>query len=192
MRRCALIQRGQELKPGVWVGKHARIHRNATIEGPTFIGDQAKVGAGTFLRGCSTLEHHCKVDQRTLVDNSTVLPYSYVGESLNVVQSVVGFSQIVQVKTNVTVSIADAKLTGTIPASTLKRTLDPMRSILAKVSQTLADRFPGNGQIRANQRASEPQVKEFEMEAPPQKENAHAAAASASRLSKVKRRATNN
>ena len=191
MRKCALIPRGQELKPGVWVGKHARIHRNARIEGPTFIGDQAKVGAGTFLRGCSTLEHHCKVDQRTLVDNSTVLPYSYVGESLNVIQSVVGFSQIAQVKRNVTVSIADAKLTGVIAVSTLKKTLHPIRSVLAKVSQTLADRFPKNDQMPAAQSSIEPQG-EFLMNVAPQKENAHAAAASASRQGKVKRRATNN
>ena len=194
MRRCALIPRGQELKPGVWVGKHARIHRNATIEGPTFIGDQAKVGAGTFLSGCSTLEHHCRVDQRTLVDNSTVLPYSYVGESLNLVQSVVGFSQIAQVKRNATVSIADAKLTGVIAATTLKRTLNPMRAVLSKVSQTLADRFQGKDadQIPADPRSIEPQVDEFVMNVAPQKENAHAAAASASRQGKVKRRATHN
>lgn len=141
MRRCALIPRGQELMPGVWVGKNARIHRDATVEGAVFIGDHAKVGAGTFLSGCSTIEHHSQVDQRTLVDNSTVLPYSYVGESLNVVQSVVGFSQIAQVKRHVTVSIADAKLTRVISASAVKRALEPVRSTLSRVSQGLSARL---------------------------------------------------
>ncbi len=146
------------------------------------------------MSGCSTIEHHSHVDRKTLVDNSSVLPYSYIGQGLNVVHSVVGFAQIAQVKRNVTVSIADAKLMRVISSSSVKRALEPVRSTLSRVSQGLSARLGrkkmdelAGGSRLAQRKANEAVVQEL-----PHKENAHAAAASASRHAKVKKRATNN
>ena len=175
MRRCALIPRGQEVSPGVWLGKSARVHPAASVEGPAFIGEHTRIGAGTVLAGCSTLEHHSQVDRSTRLDNSTVLPFSYVGKNLNVTESVIGFSQVSQVKRNVTVSIADAKLIRSISMSPVTRSLAPVHSIFSRVSKNLSETFG---------RKDVPEVSAIETfkveaaEVVPQK--AHAAAASGS------------
>jgi NDP-sugar pyrophosphorylase family protein len=176
MRRCALVPRGQEVKPGVWVGKRARIHPDAIVEGAVFIGEDSKIGANAVLTGCSTIEHHSHVDHRTTLDDSTVLPYSYVGKNLNVLQSVVGFSQVAQVDRNVTVSIADAKLIRAISPSSVTRTLEPVRSALSRVRERISEEFK---QPEPAEFAKALTMREEVAEAAPQKARAAAATGSA-------------
>ncbi len=93
------------MKPGVWVGEGARIHHKARIVAPAFIGAQTKIRASALITRSTVIEHHAEVDCGTVVENSTVLPYTYVGAGLDVMHSVVGFRRLRTWCANVEVEI---------------------------------------------------------------------------------------
>ena len=69
----------------------------------------------------TVVEHHAEVDCGTVVENSTVLPYTYVGAGLDVMHSVVGFRRLCHLVRNVEVEISDRKLVGMPAMSAVSR-----------------------------------------------------------------------
>lgn len=112
---------GTEIKPGIWVGTGARVHRKSRIIAPAFIGAHAKVRASTLITRGTVIEHHADVDCGTVVENSSVLPFTRVGAGLDVMHSVVGFRRLANLQQNVEVEIADEKLVGMVPLTPLSR-----------------------------------------------------------------------
>lgn len=109
--------RGTEIKPGVWVGENARIHRKARVLAPCFIGANAHVRASSLLTRASVVEHHADIDCGTVVENSTVLPMTSIGAGLDVTHSVLGFRRIWNLKRDVEVEIEDSKLIGQLQSA---------------------------------------------------------------------------
>jgi hypothetical protein len=104
---------GTELRPGVWVGRGARVHRRARVLAPAFIGAFCTVRRAAIITRCSSLEHHSEVDCASMIENSSVLPYSRIGAGLELECSVVGFKQVHSLRRNTTVDIEDPHLIGT-------------------------------------------------------------------------------
>ena len=100
----------EQIKPGVWIAPDALIEKGARVLAPAFIGSQAKVRADAVITRCSTIEHHAEIDCGTVVENSTVLPYSCLGAGLDLAHSVVGTGRIDNLRRNAVAEIADPKL----------------------------------------------------------------------------------
>jgi len=113
---CEIRPCGRELRPGVWIGNGARVHRRARILAPSFIGRFCKVRRAVIVTRGSSLEHHSEVDCATVIDNSSVMAYTRVGAGLDVECSIVGFNQVHSVQRNATVEIEDPHLIGTTTA----------------------------------------------------------------------------
>jgi hypothetical protein len=122
---------GKEVKPGVWTGHGARIHRKARVLAPAFIGSYCNIRAAALVTRNSVIEHHSEIDCGTVVENSTILPYTYVGAGLDVMHSIVGSSRIAHLVRDVAVEIQDRKLVGAAPASTVFRTLGSAAALFA-------------------------------------------------------------
>jgi carbonic anhydrase/acetyltransferase-like protein (isoleucine patch superfamily) len=103
---------GRELRPGVWIGKGARIHPRARIVAPAFIGDFCNVRRSAIVTRGSSLEHHSEVDCATVIDNSNVLPYTRIGAGLDVEYSVAGFHHVHSLQRKASVGIEDPHLIG--------------------------------------------------------------------------------
>lgn len=101
---------GREIKPGVWAAKGARIHRGARVLAPAFIGALARVRTAAVITRCSSVEHHAVVDCGTVVEDASLLPFSYLGAGLDLSHAVVGFRHLLHLRRNVEVEIADPKL----------------------------------------------------------------------------------
>jgi len=101
---------GKQIKPGVWVASGGKIEKGARIVAPAFIGAFARIRAGAVVTRCSSIEHHAQVDCGSVVENSTLLPYSCVGAGLDLAHSVVGMNHIANLHRDVTVEIMDPKL----------------------------------------------------------------------------------
>jgi NDP-sugar pyrophosphorylase family protein len=179
MRRCAVIPRAREVTPGVWLGKNARLHNSVKVEAPVFIGERATLREDVVVRGCACIEAHSEIDKGTLIDGSTVLPRTYVGKQLTLARSVAGFSQIAQVDRNVTVHVADQRLTKTISAAPLRNSLEPVRSGLFLVKRAVSASL-----ARMYSRGEPMKTSDVKEELPVKTIRAQAAAASASRSSK--------
>lgn len=121
---------GVEIKPGVWVSPGAMIEKGARVLAPAFVGAFARVRTGAVVTRCSSIEHHAQVDCGSVVENSSVLPYCYVGAGLDLAHSVAGMRQVANLRRDVTVEIPDPKLIDLISATSGKRLLSSAAEFL--------------------------------------------------------------
>jgi len=131
MQRIGLKPAGREHKPGVWVGDGARIDRGARLLAPSFIGARAVVRASAVVTRCSSVERYAEVDCGSVVEDASVLPFTYVGAGLDVVRSVAGFRRVASLKRNVEVEFSDPRLLGVISVHAPVRVLASAVSLAA-------------------------------------------------------------
>lgn len=129
MRRIQLAPEGEQIKPGVWVGRGAQVHKGARVLSPAFIGAGSRVRAAAVITRCTVLEHHTVVDCGTVVENVTTLPYTYLGAGLDVTHSVVGHNKLYNLKRGVEVEFADPRLIGEASSHAPLRALGSLLSL---------------------------------------------------------------
>ncbi|HUO60720.1 MAG TPA: hypothetical protein VMU24_08630 [Candidatus Acidoferrales bacterium] len=129
---------GTEIRPGVWVGEGARIHRYARVLAPAYIGSRSKVRAAAVITRGSVLEHHSEVDCGTVVENSTVLPYAYLGAGLDLAHSVLFGENLHNIPRAITVEIRDARLIRSVSRNAASRTLGSAFELASYLPRTLA------------------------------------------------------
>ncbi len=127
---AAIPPTGRQVKPGVWVGDGARIQRGARLLAPAFIGRRVKVRPAAVITRCSVIEHHSEIDCGTVVENSTVLPYTYLGAGLDANHSVLGLKRLSHLRRGVEVEITDPKLLG------MRSTSAPVRTLSSAIALT--------------------------------------------------------
>lgn len=133
---------GTEIRPGIWVAPGASIEKGSRILAPAFIGSSARIGWGAVITRCTAIEHHAHVDCGTVVENSTVLPYSYVGAGLDLAHSVVRMGQIVNLRRGVTVEVADQKLLGQVSVLRAQNLLNAAARLPARIWRRLLGKTP--------------------------------------------------
>ena len=115
MKKTRIVPIGREIRSGVWVGKGAKIERGARLVAPVYIGERAVVRSSALVTRCSSVEHHAEIDCGTILEDSTVMPYSYVGAGLEVAHSTVAFRQLTNHRRNVTIEVVDPALLNMVP-----------------------------------------------------------------------------
>jgi carbonic anhydrase/acetyltransferase-like protein (isoleucine patch superfamily) len=121
MRQTETAPAGKERKPGVWVGSGAQIERGARLLAPAYIGCMARICSGAVITRCSTVEHHGHVDLGTVIENSSVLAYSYVGAGLDLAHSVTGQARIANLRRGATAEVPDRKLVAALAESSARK-----------------------------------------------------------------------
>ena len=111
-QKIGVTPAGKQIKPGVWVEDGARIMKGARVLAPAFIGARSKICATVVLTRGACIEHHCYVDFASVVEDSTLLPYTAIGAGLDITHSVVGFRRLAHLRRNIEVEITDPKLIG--------------------------------------------------------------------------------
>jgi hypothetical protein len=129
-RQTQTCPAGNETKPGVWIARGAMVEKGARVLAPAFVGPMARVRAGAVITRCSSVERHAEVDCGTVVENSTVLPFSYVGAGLDLAHSVAGMGRIVNLYRDIDVAITDPKLIATMSVASGKRLLTSATEVL--------------------------------------------------------------
>ena len=120
-RQTQTCAAGKEIKPGVWTASGAMIEKGARVLAPAFVGSLARIRSGAVITRCSSVERHAEVDCGTVVENSTVLPFSYVGAGLDLAHSIAGMGRIINLHRDVTVTIVDPKLVASMSVAFGKR-----------------------------------------------------------------------
>jgi len=112
LQKNSIQPHGTQIKPGVWVHLPARIHPRARVVAPAFIGAHARIRASAVITRASVVEHHAEVDCGTVVEDSTVLPFTGLGAGLEVAHSVSGFHRLYDLQRHTQVEIMDGKILG--------------------------------------------------------------------------------
>jgi carbonic anhydrase/acetyltransferase-like protein (isoleucine patch superfamily) len=79
---CAMRPFGKQIREQVWIGEGAQLADSVRVIGPTYIGARTVVRAGATIGPFASVEHDCVVDCGTIVERSTVLPYTYLAPGL--------------------------------------------------------------------------------------------------------------
>jgi hypothetical protein len=139
---------GREVKPGVWIARGAVIEKGSRILGPAFIGASARIGASVVVTRCTAIEHDAYIDCGTVVENSTVLPYTYVGAGLDVAHSVVGMGQIANLRQNATVAVFDRKLVGQVSSGAGRKLVRTATVVVSSIGRVIQQGLFGDARER--------------------------------------------
>ena len=123
LQRTELSPEGTEVRPGIWMGKGASVERGARLVAPAYLGAGARVRAAALVTRASSVGRHAEIDCGTIVDASSILPFTYVGAALEVAYCVAGFHRLMNLERKAEVEITDGKLMNVRPARAMQRAL---------------------------------------------------------------------
>jgi hypothetical protein len=129
--RCAISPTGKEIQPGIWIAEGARIPRSVRVLGPCYIGTQSRIRPGCLIAAGSSVERQCEIDCGTVVENSSILPSTYLGPGLHVSNSLISGSRLVHLGRNLDVELGDTGLLGWTQNPASLRMLSALGSLFA-------------------------------------------------------------
>jgi len=148
--RLAIRPAGKEIKPGLWAHSSSRINPYARIEGPVYIGREARIGVTSFISALSNIERHSHIDRGTSVADASILAHTNLGAWLDVSKAVVSGKRLANLRHNVTVDILDDKLIKNTSAGIVDRPHVPSSAKPAGRPELVADVLkPQRSMIRA-------------------------------------------
>lgn len=136
--KTAMRPVGREVRPGIWVADGARIDKGARLVAPCYVGAQSRIRASAVLTRGTSVEHHSEIDCGSVVENSTVLPCSYIGVGLDVSHSVLRFDQLANIRRKVTLTVPDAHFARALPQAAGARALRHAASLISYLPQQMA------------------------------------------------------
>ena len=105
--RCRTRPAGVEIRPNLWIADGAQVARNARLVAPAYIGRGVKVADDCLITRCSNVEANSYIDFGTAVEDSSILPETYVGIGLDLAHSLVDGSEIFNLHHDVRLRISD-------------------------------------------------------------------------------------
>ena len=146
---------GEQVRPGIWIARGAKVERSVRLVAPCYIGESARVHAGSLITRGSSVEHHSVVDCGSVVEASTLLPFSYLGAGLDLMHSVIGLKRIASVKYSSELEVEDHTLISSVSAAPAIRTLSQALDLIAFVPRQIIRSFLGGPRLRPLQVATE-------------------------------------
>jgi carbonic anhydrase/acetyltransferase-like protein (isoleucine patch superfamily) len=138
---CAMRPCGTEIRERVWVGEGVVLADSARVIGPTYIGAHATVRAGATIGPFASVERDCVVDCGTTVEQSTVLPGTYLAPGLLIRDGLVDGGHFEEVGSGVVADLQPAGLGSRIEQPGSRREVFSMPTdVFSKVD----DSFPWN------------------------------------------------
>jgi NDP-sugar pyrophosphorylase family protein len=134
---------GEQVRPGIWIGNGARVHRSVRLVAPCYVGPYSKVRKGALITRGSAIEHHSVVDCGSAVEASTVLPLSCLGAGLDLSYSILGNKRIVSVKYGAELEVEDKSLVSAVPATSTLRTLQDAANLATFIPRQFIRSFIG-------------------------------------------------
>lgn len=103
-----------EIKPGVWVGLHARISPEAELHAPCWIGENVSIGAGAIIGPEAVLENNSFIERGAEISRGVVGAETFVGELAELRDSLALGRTLVNWKLGSTVKVPENFLLGSL------------------------------------------------------------------------------
>jgi len=100
----------REVQPGIWVGLHGQISREATLRAPCWMGDHVFVGPGAVIGPGAVLENGAFIEAKAQIISSVIEPATFVGQYVQISHSVAWGGTVVNWQTGLENKISDAFL----------------------------------------------------------------------------------
>jgi len=105
--RCRMRPHGTETRPGVWMAEGAQVGRGARVVAPAYLGRGARIAEECLVTRCSSVESNSHIDFGTVIEDSSILPDTYVGIGLDITHSVVDGGEVLNLHHGVHLHISD-------------------------------------------------------------------------------------
>ena len=109
--------------------------------------------SGAVITRMSVVERNAEIDLGTVVENSSVLPLSYVGPGLDVCNAVLGYSKIASLARNATVAVCDPKLTAELSPSRFVRAVGGYAETLSRAAGAVMTSFSAKRNAKTDETA---------------------------------------
>jgi acetyltransferase-like isoleucine patch superfamily enzyme len=96
-----------EVQKGVWISRSVAIHRNVKIEQPVFIGENCQIMNDVEIGPDVVIERNCIIDKGSKIKHSLILKKSYVGENLELRDSIVDRNLLINITHDTAIRIRD-------------------------------------------------------------------------------------
>lgn len=97
----------KEVEEGVWISRSVVIEPGVTILAPVFIGENSQVFSGATLGPDTIIESDCIIDANATIINTLICRRSYVGESLDISDSIIDRNILINLTHNTCLSISE-------------------------------------------------------------------------------------
>jgi len=123
-----LMLSGNETDEGIWLSRNVSLHPAARIIPPVYIGENCRIGEGVQVGPHAVIGSDCVLDKRCTVVNAMVFPGSYVGEALELADSIADKNRLINVRVGASVPVIDDFILGSISDRHLRRWLGSLFS----------------------------------------------------------------
>ena len=120
--------KGREIESGVWVSRNVRLHPTARIIPPVYIGENCWVEEHVQLGPHAVLGRNCVINPQSAIMQSVVLPGSYVGEGLELADTLVDRNRLVNVRVGSEVTVLDDFILGSLLDQSLSQNVQAFLS----------------------------------------------------------------
>ena len=103
---------GTEREPGIWISRNVAVHPSVLLVAPVYIGPDSRINRGVRIGPKVVIEGESIIDNSTSIENSLVMAGSYIGEALELNNTIVEHSLLVNVRLGASVNIAESFLLG--------------------------------------------------------------------------------
>lgn len=122
----------RHVEPGVWISRGVSLHPTAKIVPPVFIGEFCQINKDACIGPDAVIEDYSIVDKESEVTNSLICKWSYVGEGLNVQDSIVDRNLLLNLSLDSHVNIHEAFILGaSYPSASFYWPLKALQRVLA-------------------------------------------------------------
>jgi len=107
-RQSGTVSIDQEREAGGWVGPQAQIHPTARLMAPYWIGAGTTIGPGCQIGPHALIGADCVLEEDVRVDDSLILPRTFLGAHLDVSAKVIAGSTLLDRVTGTRVELRDS------------------------------------------------------------------------------------
>jgi len=118
-----LLLKTNEIEEHVWISRNVVLHPTAKILPPVFIAQDCRIEKNTIIGPGAIISENTVVDKYASVKNSVIMPDSYIGEALNIRDSIVNKNRMINTRLDADISLTEDFLLGSL----VKKTQRPLR-----------------------------------------------------------------
>jgi NDP-sugar pyrophosphorylase family protein len=100
----------REVSPGIWVGLHGRISREARLCAPCWVGDHVYIGPGAVVGPGAVLENGAFIEPEAEIGSSVIGPATFVGRYMRITNSLVWGNTVLNWQTGLETTVSESFL----------------------------------------------------------------------------------
>jgi NDP-sugar pyrophosphorylase family protein len=134
-----LIIPGRQAALGLTVGLRSKVSPRSLRQGIALIGNQCRIDASAELHGEVVIANGVMIDRYATLQDSVILPDTYIGELVDVRNAIVQGNRLIRVDTGVVLPVVETFLLADLREVTLSGTLaEPLNRLLGVLTLALS------------------------------------------------------